>query len=190
MEKEIFRKSFHILFGIIFLLLIYFVGTGLSFQIITVCFLLGLIVALLHRRGIKLPLFERVIFEVEREHEKHFPGKAALLFFLSALILLYFFKSEQGIVLGALSVAIFADAGAALIGKKFGKHKIVNKKHYIKSVEGTLACFVIALVVLLFFVPIGVAIVGAIVATILELMPLNDNLSVPLATAVALKLLL
>jgi len=190
MKKEILRKSFHLIFGIIFLLLIYFLGTTPSFWIIVVCFLIGLIIALLHRNGIKIPLFEKIVFSVEREHEKHFPGKAALMFFIAAIILLYFFVSEPNLVLAGLSVQIFADTAAALIGKKFGKHKILSKEHYTKTLEGTIACFVVALVVLLFFVPFEFALIVAIIATIIEFAPINDNLLIPLVVAGALKLLL
>jgi len=190
MKKEILRKSFHLIFGIIFLLLIYFLGTTASFWIIVVCFLLGAIIALLHRNGIKIPLLEKIIFSVEREHEKHFPGKAALMFFLAAIILLYFFKNESALVLAGLSVQIFADSAAALVGKKFGKHKIISKKHYTKTLEGTITCFIISLIVLLFFVSWEITLVVAIIATIIELAPINDNLLIPIVVAGALKLLL
>ena len=84
MISEVFRKSFHVFFGIIFLLLIYFLGTEISLLIITAIFIIGLIVSLLHKNGIKIPIFENVIFLVERDHEKHLPGKAALMFFFSS----------------------------------------------------------------------------------------------------------
>ena len=190
MKKEILRKSFHLIFGIFFLLIIYFLGTQISLQIISVIFLIGLIFALMHRGGIKIPLFEKIIFAVEREHEKHFPGKAALMFFLAAIILLYFFSGETNLVLAGLSVQIFADTAAALVGKKFGKHKILSKDHYTKTIEGTIACFLVALLVLLFFVPFEFALIVAIIATIIEFAPINDNLLIPLVVAGALKLLL
>jgi len=190
MNKEFLRKSFHVLFGIFFLLIIYFLGTNISLQIILTIFIIGLIFSLLHRRGIKIPLFEKIIFIVEREHEKHFPGKAALMFFLATIILLYFFRGEPSLVLAALSVQIFADTAAALVGKAIGKHKILSKKHYTKTLEGTLACFAVAFFILLFFVSWEIALVVAIITTIIEFAPINDNLVIPLGVAVALKLLL
>jgi dolichol kinase len=190
MKKEIFRKSFHLLFGIIFLALIFFLGTQVSFWIITTCFLIGLIISLLHKSKIKIPLFEKIIFSVEREHEKHLPGKAALFFFLATMILLYFFPNNKEIILIALAVQIFADTAAAIIGKKFGKHIIVSKNHYTKTLEGTLACFVVALIILFIFFPIEIALFCAIVATIIEFAPINDNLTIPIVLAIVLKLLL
>jgi dolichol kinase len=189
-KKELFRKSFHLIFGIFFLLLIYFFGTEISFQIISLIFIIGLIIATLHKKGVTIPIFEKIIFLVEREHEKHFPGKAALLFFLATIILLYFFRNDTNIVLAALAVQIFADTAAALIGKTIGAHKILSKGHYIKTLEGTLACFAVAFFVLLFFVPYEIALIVAIIATIVEFAPINDNLVIPLVVAGVLKLLL
>jgi len=190
MNNEIFRKSFHLIFGIFFLLIIYFLGTQISLYIISTIFIIGLIVSLLHKKGIKIPLLENIIFSVEREHEKHLPGKAALMFFLAAIIVLYFFKDYQVIVLASLAVQIFADSAAAIIGKRFGKHIILSKDHYKKTIEGTLACLVVALIVLFIFFPIEIALTCAIIATIIEFAPINDNLTIPIVLAFILKLLL
>ena len=189
-NQEVLRKSFHLIFGIFFLSIIYFLGTEISFWIISTIFIIGLITSLLHRNGIKIPLFENIIFSIQRKHEEHLPGKAALMFFLAAIIVLYFFKDYQMIVLAALAVQIFADTAAALIGKRFGKHIILSKKHYKKTLEGTLACFVVAIIVLFVFFPIEIAIVSAVIATIIEFAPINDNLTIPVVLAFALKLLL
>jgi len=190
MKKELPRKLLHILFGVFFLFLIYFLGTRLSFKIILVLFFVGLILATAMKFGFRHKVLEKIVSIVEREHEKHFPGKAALIFFGTTLILLYLFRSEMLIVIAALSVEIFADSFAALIGKKFGKHIIVDKKYYKKTAEGTLACFLIALIILAFFVPLWIALIGAIIATIVEFLPVNDNIGIPLLVAIALKLLL
>lgn len=190
MKKEILRKTFHVLFGLFFLGLIYFLGAELSLQIITGLFIVGLIIALLHKKNIKIPLLERIIISVEREHEKHFPGKAALLFFLATIILLYFFGNFLQIVYVSLLVQIFADTFAAIIGKKFGKHKILEKEHYTKTLEGTIACFIVALLILILFFSWEIALIGAIVATTIEFAPINDNLFIPLGLGVLLKLLI
>ncbi len=190
MKKELLRKAFHVLFGLFFLGLIYFLGTDLSLQIISTIFVIGLIIALLHKKDIKIPIFEKLILLVEREHEKHFPGKAALLFFLATIILLYFFGNFLEIVYASLLVQIFADTFAAIIGKRFGKHKILDKEHYTKTLEGTLACFIVAFIILILFFPWEVALIGAIIATAIEFAPINDNLFIPLGLGVVLKLLI
>ncbi len=184
--KEYVRKSIHIIFGTIFLALIYFLGTNLSINIISFFLALGIIVSSLIKYKVKLPYLGKIVESVERENEKSFPGKAAIFFFASAILLLFFFQDNKTIILASLSVQVFADAFAAIIGINFGTHKILGKK----TLEGSTACFVVALLCLSYFYPINLAIIAALVATIVELIPLDDNLWVPLLTASTLKLFL
>lgn len=190
MKKEFFRKFFHLFFGSLFLIIIYYLGTETSLLVISLLFLIGLILALIVRSGYKNKFIDEILEIVERDHEKHFPGKAALLFFLSAIIVLYFFKNDTTIVLASLALIVFADASAAIIGKVFGKRVILNKNNYKKTLEGTIACFIISLIILLFVVPINIAILIALVATIIEFLPINDNLAMPIVAAILLKLLI
>jgi len=185
MKREIMRKSVHIFFGTIFLLLVALTGTTTSLLAIGLCFAVGNIISIAIRRGYKVPLLEKIVLNVERENEKHFPGKAAVMFFASALVLLVLFKDYPMIVLASLSVQVFADAAAALVGIPFGKHKLYKKKSW----EGTTACFVVATACLLFFYPIHIALIAAFVATLIEVLPLDDNLWIPIGTGIALKLL-
>lgn len=190
MKTELPRKIFHIIFGVIFLLLISFAGTETSLYIITLLFIGGFIMALAIKRGHKFWFIEKIISRVEREHEKHFPGKGALYFFIAAVILLYFFRGEPLIVLAALSVEIFGDSAAALVGKGIGKIKIGVGS----TLEGTLACLIVSIIVLGFYFPISTfpiafVIIPAILATIVEYLPMNDNVSMPLITAISLYVL-
>ena len=185
MKKELFRKSFHTLFGVVFLLLIWFAGVQLSTIIIGVCLLVGMAVSLLILKGYKVPLFFNIVKSVERKHEKHFPGKAAILFFASALILLVLFRTEPTLILAALSVEVFADSAAAIVGRAIGKHKLLNKKTW----EGTITCFIVALACLLFFYATPIALIAALAATVIEVLPGEDNLWVPIGTGIVLKIL-
>ena len=184
--KEYTRKSIHLIFGIIFLTLIYNFGANISIQIIGACLILGIIVSLLMKYKIQIPFLGKIVANVERENEKKLPGTAAIMFFISAIILLVIFQDNKTIILASLSVQVFADAFAAIIGITFGKHKILGKK----TLEGSTTCFIVALLCLTYFYPIQIALIAAIVATIIELIPLDDNLWVPLFTATTLKLLI
>jgi dolichol kinase len=104
--------------------------------------------------------------------------------------LLFFFGNDLRLVLAALSITVFADTAAALIGKKFGKCRITKRK----SLEGTSAFFIAALVCIIYFYPPNHAnlafIIGtAIIASLAELLPINDNVDVPIITGIALRLL-
>ena len=184
--KEYTRKSIHLIFGIIFIALIYLLGTDISIKIISLFLALGIIASTLIKYKVKLPYLGKIVESVERENEKNFPGKAAIFFFASAIILLFFFQDNKTIILASLSVQVFADSFAAIIGINFGKHKLLGKK----TLEGSSICFITALLCLAYFYPINIALITAIIATIIELLPMDDNLWVPLVTATALKLIL
>ena len=185
-EREKLRKIIHLIFGVIILLLIAFLGTEISRLIIAIALLIGIIASILIMRGCKLPLLQKIVEKAERENEKHFPGRAAVFFFASALILLTLFQTNPQLIIAALSVQVFADSAAALIGIKYGKHKLIGKKSW----EGSIACFIIATICINFYYPLPMAIITALAATIIEAIPLDDNLLVPLVAGITLKLLI
>ena len=101
--KEYTRKSIHLIFGIIFLTLIYNFGANISIQIIGACLILGIIVSLLMKYKIQIPFLGKIVANVERENEKKLPGTAAIMFFISAIILLVIFQDNKTIILASLS---------------------------------------------------------------------------------------
>lgn len=197
MKREILRKLLHLIFGTFILLIIISFGIEQSFRIIWMLILAGVMVCLAIKRGTKLPIIQKILSLVEREHEQYFPGHALILLFLSAHILLYFFPNSPKIILASISVQVFADTASALIGKKFGKHYLIKNMKSMdspqikqKTLEGSIAFFIIATICLSFFFPLEQIILPAIIATLVELLPLNDNLTIPLSTAIALKFLI
>ncbi|MCX6800666.1 MAG: SEC59/DGK1/VTE5 family protein [Candidatus Diapherotrites archaeon] len=193
MKKELQRKFFHIVFGLFFIFLILAFGTEMSLYIITALFLFGLLIAIALRLGHRFHLFEKIISMVEREHEKHLPGKGALLFFAAAIILLYFFRNEPRIVIAALSVEVFADTAAALGGQKFGRIRLLKDRK--KTVEGSIICFVVTFICIAFFFPPTASnalmiLLASFLTTASEYLPLDDNITIPLVAAASIKLLL
>ncbi|MBO8175168.1 MAG: phosphatidate cytidylyltransferase [Thermococcus sp.] len=124
---------------------------------------------------------EKEIEVITREHEKRSIG-AHIYFALAALIIVYFFPED--IAIGSIAVATLGDAIAAIIGKPFGKHRFKNGK----SIEGSLAYFVTALLILIPLIDIPHAIVGALAGTLAEFyeLPPDDNFSNQLAVAITL----
>jgi len=111
------------------------------------------------------------------------------LFLTSSFLLIYFF--EKSIAVYAITFLIFGDVFAKYFGLKFGRTKIFRK-----TLEGSLAHFVVCLCAgaILFKIlplPFLLIMVGALVATIFELIPLgiNDNFAVSFSTAVSMFLL-
>ncbi len=91
------------------------------------------------------------------------------------------------VAVGAITVATLGDALAAIIGKSLGRHRFSSGK----SLEGSLAYFLTALLVLIPpLVSFAPALAGAVIGTIVEFynVPPDDNFSNQLAVAVAVYL--
>jgi glycerol-3-phosphate acyltransferase PlsY len=95
---------------------------------------------------------------------------------------------DKTLAIVCLGFLTLGDLFAALIGKKWGRIKLFSQK----SLEGSLACFTVcALIALIKFHPV-IAITGAIVATLIELLPtgLDDNVTMPLISGVVMQMLI
>lgn len=109
---------------------------------------------------------------------------------VGALVLMAAFGSRPRIVAAALCYVAFGDAAAALVGKSLGRRRIGLGS---KTIEGSLACFAAcALVGGLMGFDLPALLAGALGATAIEMLPttrfFNDNLWMPIATAVLLRL--
>jgi len=107
---------------------------------------------------------------------------------LGAFLTVFLFNGIIAII--SVLFLILGDIAAAMFGRAFGKTKIYGKK----SLQGSAACFVTCLTVGLiglWGVPTCefIALTGALTATLVELFNpefLNDNLTIPLASAFAM----
>lgn len=121
-----------------------------------------------------------------REHEVagDFSGAMYILWSTVFTVALY----RRDIAVAALAFIVVGDTLAALIGRKFGRHRFGRK-----SLEGSLACLAGTLGVAL-VVPglsLSVAVLGAVVAAVVEAFsgPIDDNVSVPLVSGLTMFLL-
>ncbi len=120
----------------------------------------------------------------KHESEGDFTGATYILTSFCLTISLF----EKHIAIAALSFIIVGDTFAALIGRRFGRHKFWNK-----SWEGSFACLAGTVIVAL-LVPsltLTVALFGAVVAAVTEALPfgIDDNLTVPLVSGTAMMIL-
>ena len=130
-------------------------------------------------KNVYLEFFRPII----RKHElTRFTG--ATYFVASTLLSFYLFDSDLAIVV--ITFLVLGDTFAALIGKTFGRIKILDK-----TLEGTLACLIICLLVGIPMLGWKLGLIGAFVATIVELLPipLDDNFRIPLAAGLVMQLL-
>ncbi|NEX12955.1 MAG: phosphatidate cytidylyltransferase [Prosthecochloris sp.] len=125
-----------------------------------------------------------------REHEletQHIHFNGATFITLSALLLVLLFPKILAIT--AFSLVAVSDTLAALVGKKFGTHRIGEK-----SIEGSAAFLISALVIIAIIPKLDpvAGIVMAVTATLIEALSLrigkfkiDDNLTIPLTSALA-----
>ncbi len=127
--------------------------------------------------------FEEKIYS-KFERKESFPMKGAIMFYFGAFLTLLIFPEQ--IAAAGITVLAIGDSTSTLIGKKFGRHRIFENK----TLEGSLAFFVSAAAVLLFFVSPERAVFAAFVGAFAEAFgKIDDNLSVPLVTAIALSII-
>ena len=140
-------------------------------------------------------IFYKIFGFLLREHEVDSKKKnlnGATYVFISALLCVIIFPKV--LFLTAFTVLIVSDSMAALIGRKFGKHRFISK-----SLEGTLAFFISATIVVLFtpkidyvFTEYLIGIIAAAVGAIVENVSFgfaDDNLSIPLSIGLTMWLL-
>lgn len=187
--SETLRKSIHISSLLIPMFYRYVLGfehRNQMFYLLLAAFVLSLVIEFhrLWQKSFK-KTFWRMFGIVLRRHEiRDFTGATYLLF--SAMLCVVFFLPE--IAFCAMAFLSIGDTFAALVGINFGKRKFLGVS---KSLEGSLACFCSCFIFGLFFAghPL-LAFTGALAATLAELsrLPIDDNVEMPLASAIAMTL--
>ncbi len=116
------------------------------------------------------------------------------LYFISNLLLMWFnlhlnWMLSGWLAAGAVLVAAIGDGAAAIIGMRFGRHRIKGNR----TVEGTIGGFIfgfLGFIPLCYFigVPLIYGFIGAIVLVIVDFIasPINDNLLNPIVIAFTL----
>lgn len=127
-------------------------------------------------------LFRHFFGELLRNHEEvSLLGSTYLL--IACLLSIHLFPKPIAVL--ALAFLIVGDTMAAIVGKWLGRFRIFDK-----TLEGSLACLVTCYLLTLLVpeIPFRVAVVGAVTATLFELLPipLDDNFRIPLSAGFAM----
>jgi len=204
-KEEINRKLLHILSGSLIPLGIFYipelfkVPNWIPMLIIGVLLFISLVTELIR---FKFPAIQKLFLSfagsmLRPEENKKMTG--ATYIFGSAFLCTIFFYNQPHISFMVISLFIFGDAAAAIVGLSIGKIKIGKK-----SLEGSLACFCLCLLMCFFVfpyipellnkwngtLPLSLVVLTSLSITVFELFPLriskniviNDNLVVPIVT--------
>lgn len=188
------RKAIHVSFIVLPLELLHQVlpwprGKG-EFRLLFVALTAGaILVDLVRLNDHRVKRFFREFFgEMIREHEQ-FSLLGSTYLLLAALLAIEIFPMP--IAAAALGFTVLGDASGALVGRAYGRHKFFNK-----SLEGAAGCLTACIIWGAYVWAFGgvspvVLLSGALVASLVEMLPipLDDNLGITLIAGYAMKLL-
>ncbi len=176
-EIEIKRQLFHILIGVIALLILVFIGKGtlMAFSFFTL--IIGLLLVNLTFLGKKILLVEFFRKHFERKNIP-FPGWGSACYATGVLLITSFLTNQNAIAASIIILGI-GDGVSTLIGRNGRIPLPYNRK---KTLEGSFAFFLSSLLGYSFVGPLIIP--AAFLAAISESLdlPIDDNLFVPIIT--------
>lgn len=175
---EVWRKLLH-LFAMVMPIGYYLAPKWMALTAILAAFLFSLLADICRFRKWDIQRFWTPITDyiVRPKEAAKFTGATHILFSGFACLLLFDLPAAAF----GMSTIILGDTAAALVGRKWGKHKF---SHADRSWEGSLS-FLTASLFAAFIIPglpLWIGIVGSVIATGVEAFSnrIDDNLSVPL----------
>lgn len=185
-RKELFRKLIHIAgFMVPFIAII--LGNAFAAAFIVGLAVIYTISEYLRLKGRNMPVFTTITKMAMRdsaEEKQNAFVRAPLYFAAGILASLLIFPAPFNYA--AIAVVTLGDGFASVVGRLAGKTKIPHSGG--KTLEGTAAGIVCALVGAMIFVSPATALTAALVGMTVELVQLrvSDNLSVPLSSGIVI----
>ena len=181
LSQEYIRKCIHLLNLVIPLSYFYVFTEKWEFLIILSLITLCFIVIDISRHFVPLikSIFSFFFNKMLREHELKGKLTGATWVMIASCVSITLFSKPVAIL--SLVYMSLGDTAAGLIGQKYGKHRIGNKT-WEGFVAGLIVCIIIA--INYDMLPKYIALSGALVAMIMEIMPipLDDNFKIPLGS--------
>ncbi len=189
-KLEIKRKLFHMIAGLILVILIDL--DIINILVITIILILSIVVSILAKK-IKVPILYWFLKHMDRKEDlEKSPGKGAVNFLAGSLLALILF--DKNLAIASILILTIGDAVSSLVGIHFGK--TVNPINNKKLLEGTIAGIIISFLFALIFINYKEALIAATIGMVIEAIELkvhkefiiNDNIAIPLASGLAVTL--
>ncbi len=179
MDREILRQIIHAS-GILILVLGIFINPQILVLLCIIILVLSEMIFILDKHH-HIPLFSFILSSCKRVDDE----RGFLYFFIGIIATLYIFRFNMAIADAGILMLLLGDSASTIVGTRFGKHKLPFKN--LKSFEGSLAFFLVSFLSALTLIPLFPAIIGALVGAITEAYsPIDDNIPVPLISALAI----
>ena len=181
LREAIHMGSFLLIFPI------HFLGNNIVASIILAIAVLYTISEMARVRGINIPIFSSITWRAAKKTELYEFATAPIHFAVGIALSLLIFPVPIGYV--AITTLTLGDGCAHIFGMKFGKTHIPFNKG--KNLEGTIFGFLFAFLGAMIFVDPTRALIAVAVGMLVEGIPspINDNLTIPLASGLALVLI-
>ncbi len=183
------RRQFIHACGFVFSFFVLWAGHVLSIIGLGIISLSVFLIAEAYKRDIKLPIVCLMIDHGERtEVIEETPARGAMLFFFGSFVSAILYGNHIRVVAATIVILAFGDSVSTLIGKNFGRHKIPYNK--MKSIEGSVAGAIAALLGAMLFVNLQIAVVGAFSGMLVDSLPLSfdDNITIPVFSGLIMSL--
>lgn len=183
-SAEMIRKGIH-LFALVIPIGYYFLPFSIAITSVLVASLIAVLFDLSRFKGWRLwHLTSRLMGPIIRDHE--FKGGFTGATYILTTSTLSIFLFPKTIAIAAMVFIIIGDTAAALIGRIYGKHRLVKGK----SIEGSLACL-LSLVGATFLIPglpLWAGFAGAFAGTAAEAFSgrLDDNFTVQIVSGLVM----
>ncbi|MEM3412263.1 MAG: hypothetical protein QW735_00995 [archaeon] len=178
--KEIWRNIIHLCVGYSIAFLALILNPFELLLILSLGILFGMLLSEICSER-KILGISKILEILEREKVK--PGEGAIYYLLGCFFAVAFFPKSIYFI-GILTLAV-EDSFSTVFGKYFGKTKIWKDK----SLEGTVAGFISCFFILSLFIPIHTSLLISLIISLVEVFaPINDNLIIPFATCLILKM--
>ena len=188
-KNEILRKIIHLFDSIIPLSLFFISRDALLLLLAPITFIFILLDIGRHYISYLGKLYLNFFNIVTRDVEKKKNNVTGASYYLLGCLIVVYFFDDLDIIMASLLIMSISDSFAALVGVKFGKTKIYGNK----SLEGSFAFFISTIIILYIFINNLTSfefLIISILITFVELLSfyrINDNLTIPVFSAILLK---